>query len=859
MRELPSGRSSLSSLLARIAVPGMATLLATLGPGSEGNAFGATSSTPFQLSYITGTSGPASGGTAINLVGNQFSPAATVTIGAVGAGAVVSSSTLIKSTTPALAAGKLYDVVVHNGGPTRVIPNGWFSDFDDVPQADPFHASVETILRDGITSGCGPGLYCPSSSITRAQMAVFLLRAEHGAAYVPPACVDGVFGDVFCSGPSATFAADWIEQLHAEGITSGCQAGSPPNYCPAAPVTRAQMAAFLLKIYHGTGYAPPAAIGVFSDVPASNTFAPWVEELARLYVTVGCGPGSYCPNSSVTRGQMAVFLAKTFHRAEAARFLEQGSWGPKDSEISGLLGQGYLGWLAVQYSAAVSGYLPQNLVPDSTPVNCGDGTGATPPNCRRDNYSTYPVYTTFFSNALYKPDQLRQRVAFALHKLDVVSTNVVTRPSQIIPYLNILHNNAFGNYRDILGGLTLNPAMGAFLNTNTSTKNNPNENYAREIMQLFSIGTVLLNQDGSTQDDGTGLPLPSYDQTVIDNLKLVFTGWKIPIVTVPPLAGDSGETSGDYLNPMILQTSSHSTVEKDLFGPGPANPTLPAFLPNQNGDGAPTVINPGQTGDQDLQQALDALFHHPNVAPYLSRELIHSLVTSNPSPAYIERVAGFFNDDGSGTRGNLWAVVKAILLDPEARNAPSDPTYGKLKEPALFMLGILRAFNAQSANRSLPSDGAVQTCSNCARDQGQEVWKPATVFSYFPQDYFAPPASAGLLGPEFGIMDASTSLKRANFVNTITFSTIAISCSASSCYTPNGTSIDLTELQQLAPNSSNLVDRLNRLLMHGTMSDSMRTSVVGAVEAVSPSTDTLKRARQALYLVATSSQYQVQR
>jgi uncharacterized protein (DUF1800 family) len=825
------------------------TLVAATSLACAGIALGAVSATSFQIAYASGTSGPASGGTAVSLVGNQFLPGATVTVGGSGVSAVVTNSTLIKATSPSLAAGALYDVIVNNndGSPVSVLPKGWLSDFGDVPQSSAFHAPVETIIRDGITSGCGGGNYCPTSPVTRGQMAVFLLRAEHGSAYVPPPATGTIFGDV---SQSTTFA-DWIEQLYTEGITGGCQAGSPPNYCPTASVTRGQMAAFLLKIYHGNGYAPAPATGVFSDVAPSLPLAPWIEELARLYVTTGCGGTQYCPNSAVTRGQMAVFLAKTFHRSEAGRFLEQATWGPKDSEISGVLGQGYLAWLAAQYQLPASTYAPQNLVPDSTPSGCSDGTAATPPNCRRDNYSTWPLYTTFYKNALYQPDQLRQRVFFALHKLDVVSTNAITRPSQVIPYLNILVANAFGNYHDILEQLTLNPAMGHFLNMDSSTKNNPNENYAREVMQLFSVGTDLLNQDGSTQDDGvSGLPLPSYDQTVIDNLKLVFTGWKIPSVTVPPLAGDSGETSGDYLNPMVLQTSNHNnTVDKDLFL---------GFLPNLNGDGAPTHI-PAGSGDQELPQAMDALFNHPNVAPYLARELIHSLVTSNPSPAYIERVAGFYNDNGSGTRGSLWAMVKAILLDPEARNAPTDNNYGKLKEPAVYILGVLRAFNAQSANRSAGSDGALSTCSNCSRDQGQEIFKPATVFSYFPQDYDAPPASAGLFGPEFGIMDASTSLKRANFMNTIVFSSIAVSCSTTSCYTPLGTSIDLTELQQLAPNSANLVDRLNRLLMHGTMSDDMRTSIGNAVEAVSPSTDTLKRARWALYLVATSSQYQVQR
>ena len=257
-------------------------------------------------------------------------------------------------------------------------------------------------------------------------------------------------------------------------------------------------------------------------MPTTSPFAPWVEELARLSVTTGCGGSDFCPNNAVTRGQMAVFLAKTFHRPDATRFLEQATWGPNDSEISTVLGQGVLPWLATQFSVTPSSFPAQNLVPSGVPSDCGDGTGASPANCRRDNYSTYPLYTTFFTNALYEPDQLRQRMFFALHKLDVVSTNTITLPSQVIPYLNILYTNAFGSYSDILTDLTRNPAMGDYLNMDMSTKNNPNENYAREVMQLFSIGTVLINQDGSTQNDPiSGLPLPSYDQSVIDNLKLV--------------------------------------------------------------------------------------------------------------------------------------------------------------------------------------------------------------------------------------------------------------------------------------------------------------------------------------------------
>ena len=283
MREISSPRTSLSTFVARSAT-GPLAFLATLGLLSGGIALGATAtSTPFQLAYASGTSGPAGGGTNVNLVGNQFQNGATVTIGGHGVSAVVHSTTLIKATSPSLAAGALYDIIVNNGGPASILPKGWFADFADVPQSSPFHAPVETIIRDGITAGCGGGNYCPSSSITRAQMAVFLLRAEHGSAYVPPPATGTIFGDVH----QGDFAADWIEQLYAEGITGGCQSGTPPKYCPSASVTRGQMAVFLLKIYHGTGYAPPAATGVFSDVPTTSPFAPWIEELARLSVTVG--------------------------------------------------------------------------------------------------------------------------------------------------------------------------------------------------------------------------------------------------------------------------------------------------------------------------------------------------------------------------------------------------------------------------------------------------------------------------------------------------------------------------------------------------------------------------------------------
>ncbi|HTR03682.1 MAG TPA: DUF1800 family protein [Thermoanaerobaculia bacterium] len=785
-----------------------------------------SAATTFQAAYMTPGSGPAAGGAGVAILGNQFLAGTTVTVGGAAASATVTSSTRIALTVPAQTAGAVYDVVVtSSGGPSSILPRAWFADFLDVTGASPYHAPVEQMVRDGITSGCGGGNFCPTSSITRAQMAVFLLRAGHGSSYVPPPATGTIFADVGAS----DFAADWIEELYTEGITGGC-ATNPLRYCPNNPITRGQMAAFLLKVYHGVAYGPPPAHGVFGDVPVSMPLAPWIEELARLSVTAGCGGNAYCPSNSVTRGQMAVFMTKTFHRPEAIRFLEQASWGASDADVGGLLGEGYLAWLAAQNAATPSSY-PSALFPlwpGDTPDSCDD-------TCQRDNYSSYRIQNRFFLNALYGQDQLRQRVAWALHKLIVVSEDALPYPFQVAAYLRALDLNAFGNYRDILYQETLNPAMGEYLNMDTSTKDDPNENYAREIMQLFSIGTVLLNQDGTTQNDVNG-PKPSYDQAVIDEFKRVYTGWFIDQVPCP--APNGGDTCDDWVSPMSFDSDLHDTDPKTLFAGYP---------------GGPVVLPAGQTGDQDLNQALDAIFNHPNVGPYVARELIHSLVTSNPTPEYVERVAGAFIDDGTGTRGKLWPVVKAILLDPEARNAPSDPIYGHLREPALYMNNILRAFHATSFDGTTQSDGNLEPF---ARDMGQRIWKPPTVFSYFPQAYAAPPASSGVLGPEFGLMNSQTSLKRANFVNQFTIWG-GVEADPNDD-TPNGTALDYSELQLLAANPDNLVDKLNRLLLHGTMSDDLRSSIVSAVASVDAS-DPLGRAQQALYLVAVSSQYQVER
>jgi uncharacterized protein (DUF1800 family) len=501
---------------------------------------------------------------------------------------------------------------------------------------------------------------------------------------------------------------------------------------------------------------------------------------------------------------------------DATRFLEQSTWGPTPALVQHVQSVGFERFLEEQFDAPASSYPTLPLYPTTRDTTtCPNGS-----TCQRDNYTMYPVQNQFFVNGLYGGDQLRQRVAFALHQLIVVSGVDITQPSWMTPYLQLLDRDAFGNFRSLLYDITLNPAMGNYLDVNNNTRTRPNENYAREILQLFSIGTVRLNVDGTQQLDATGQPIPTYDQTIVNNFARVFTGWRFaPGATGVP----------NYIDPMVVNEPQHDVGSKAIL----------------NG----VVLPAGQGTAKDLADAIDNIFNDPNVGPFISKQLIQHLVTSNPSPAYVARVASVFNGAG-GTRGDLRAVVKAILLDSEARgDAKTDANYGRLRHPAQFILNLLRAFGARSADLTTDSDGYLNPQSV---NMGMDVFRPPSVFSYFSPATVVP-GTNGVRGPEFGLFTTSTALRRANFVNTMAFSRIAVSTNA-----PNGTSLDLSGMQALAANPAQLVDALNTLLMHGTMSAEMRQSIIDAVSAVA-ATNPLKRARTAVYLVATSSQYQVER
>lgn len=517
--------------------------------------------------------------------------------------------------------------------------------------------------------------------------------------------------------------------------------------------------------------------------------------------------------------------------ADTVRFLDQATFGPTSAEVARVQAIGFRAYLDEQFSASMSSYPTLTLMNVDSSQGCPTGSAST---CLRDNYTMHPLQVKFFQNALNtqaSSDQLRQRVSFALHQILVISGRDITQPSWMSPYLQTIDRNAFGNFRQLLYEMTLNPGMGAYLDMAGNNKNNPNENYAREILQLFSVGQDQLNVDGTPKLDAQGNRIPTYDQTTITNFARVFTGWNISAV-----AGQQGVF--DYITPMtVTRETNHDTAQKVLLG----GATLPA----------------NQTSTQDLNAAIDNIFNHPNVGPFIGKQLIQQLVTSNPSPAYVERVASVFNNNCNGlypdspctgVRGDLKSVVRAILLDPEARgDVKTDPAYGRLREPAQFITNILRVCNASSDGYLYPNSSTLD----------QDIFRPPTVFSYYPADYLVP--GTDLAGPQFGILSTSTSLRRANFVNTILYTGIPVSANA-----PTGTQVNLSAFQALAANPAALVGELDRLMMHGAMSPSMKNAIVTAVTAIPVSStmtnaESLRRAQQAVYLVATSSQYQIAR
>ena len=539
---------------------------------------------------------------------------------------------------------------------------------------------------------------------------------------------------------------------------------------------------------------------------------------------------------------------------DRARFLEQATFGSTPALDSRLRRIGLRIWLAEQFDAPYPGeanpYPSFPLMRTTPPTDCNGLTDAGVPDsdpfCFTNHYTMYPVQNWFYKEAFYGDAQLRHRVAWALAQLWVISGTEIQQSSHMTAYHKVLSRNAFGNWRTLMQEMTLNPGMGDYLNLRISTRFSPNENFAREVMQLFNIGLYMLNPDGTLKLDAKGEPIPTYDQITINNLTLALTGWSL-CETSFEQCPNRVPGSPNFIDPMIVNPNNHDLAAKTLLNyPGSTTTNIPACAGCTG-----TAITTYATNS--LNQVLDNIYNHPNVAPFVSKYLIQQLVTGDPTPAYVERIATIFNANRTNP-SQLKEVVKAILLDPEARgDAKTDPRYGKLREPVLLVTNLARQFDVRSADRSALSDGVVATETNA---MGQVAFMSPTVFNFYPPGYVIPGTTVN--GPEFALFTTGTAVARVNFGNTIIFNRIEVNADRRVTL---GTSISLADMAAVAetdPSGNLMMDVLNTKMMHGTMSANMRDTILGAILNV-PASNPLLRAQRAVYLIATSSQYQVQR
>lgn len=521
----------------------------------------------------------------------------------------------------------------------------------------------------------------------------------------------------------------------------------------------------------------------------------------------GCGGGGGGAAPTVVVQPPVVSVS----RAEAAAFLRQTTFGPNSAAVDRVTQLGYSRWIDEQLAMPASLQVPylKGLVATAT---------------QDDRVEAW------FRYALKGDDQLRQRVAFALSEILVVSERSALSqyPLGLATYYDVLATHAFGNYRDLLADVTLNPAMGVYLsmlgNIRPDIVRNirPDENYARELLQLFSIGLVELNADGSVRLDAQGQPIATFDQAVVEGFAHVFTGW---------MFGGS---------PQFTQPSFNFEQRMQPFD------ALHDVGPKLLLRGA--VLAANRSARQDLDGALDNVFAHPNIGPFISRQLIQRLTSSNPSPAYVGRVAAKFNDNGAGVRGDLAAVVKAILLDAEARQPAADAP-GKLTEPVLRLTALWRAFPAQAASGRYFVRGLEFVID-------QAPLRSASVFNFFRPDY-APPGemrSLKLVSPEMQITTETTS---ANLANLLAFATFGAN-SRTAGLKPDDIYIDVSAEEPIAGDAGRLVDQVADKLLGGALSATLRSQTVALVERL-PATVPAARAAEAIHAIITSPDYAVQR
>ena len=543
----------------------------------------------------------------------------------------------------------------------------------------------------------------------------------------------------------------------------------------------------------------------------------------------------------------------TFSSSETtSRFLSQATFGPTDTEIQSLTGTSASDWLVAEFNKPATTNLDFVLSYISLPSSLENG--------ELTYQARFAASHSFWINAIEADDQLRQRTAFALSQIFVISMNentIFKYPAVPAYYQDVLVNNAFGNFRDLLEDVTYSPAMGIYLTYYQNQKEDPetgrmpDENYAREVMQLFTIGLVELEADGTVRTDGTGEAIATYVNDDVTGMAKVFTGLSLNddrffrwIGNVAPEARYS---------PMIAFDDYHSTSEKRFLG---------------------TTIPSGSSAEASIDHALDTLFNHPNVGPFIGRQLIQRFTTSNPSPEYVGRVTAAFEsgsytlpDDsvvGAGVRGDMQATIAAVLMDPEARADPADKsnTSGKIREPILRFIHWARAFDASTVT---PQHTGPLWDASPPDALAQHPYRSPSVFNFYRPGYVAPgteSGAAGVTAPELQIMNASSVAGYANFMTYFIYAFAAGGDEApkNASFIPN-----YTEELALATDPGALVDHLNIILTAGTLSDAVRSDIITVLDAIPLENEfdenydgPLIRVGTAILMVMTSPDYIVQ-
>ncbi len=531
--------------------------------------------------------------------------------------------------------------------------------------------------------------------------------------------------------------------------------------------------------------------------------------------------------------------------AEAARLLTQATFGPNDASIQQVQTQGISGWISSQIATPMPA-LSHTAHIDARQTELG-------------SVSSSQFYETWWRQSLSEPDQLRQRVAFALSQIFVISLADPTVGQNIrgaASYYDMLERDAFGNFRTLLEDVTLHPMMGVYLTYMANQKEDaagtrtPDENYAREVMQLMTLGVSELNADGTVRVDGTGQAIPSYTPDDIKGLAKVFTGisWFHPAPTNTTFFGGNADPNRT-ITPMIFYPNYHSTSAKVFLGT-----TIPA---------SPTVDVAG-----DLRIALDRLFNHANVPPFICQRLIQQLITSNPTPAFVGRCAAVFSNNGSGVRGDLTAVIRAILTDADARSMAvvTSADFGKLREPVIRVTSWARAFAATSQTGNF-----LMTSTSANTSLNQSPLTSPSVFNFW-RPGFTPPATTqlgqrSLVAPEFQVLDEVTVAAYINVIQDWVNQGMGST-------PPNGSGRDVrtfypTEVA-LADNAQALVDRMNALLFYGQMTTTTQTRILAAINAITipvasgtnqAAIDTAKlnRAKTAVFFSLISPEFLIQR